>query len=114
MNKPLFILGLILNMSSAGLSYYPVFQDFNETDYTIPFQKNEDFPNQRDLFIMNVYSDCNMSDSVFSQFSMHNTPICDTAQKWLYSLLFVMFIGITMMMIGAAYNSKIKHLKNYD
>lgn len=113
MNKLILIIGVTVNLSGAVLSYYPVFQDFSETGFEIPFQKNNDYPNQRDLFIMNVYSECKHSDSFFSQFSMNGENMCETSKIWIHSLLILIFIGIGIMFVGAAYRhsgiSKIKH-----
>lgn len=102
MNKLILIIGSIVTVFSAGLSYYPVFQDFDETDFEIPFPKNNDYPNQRDLIIMNVYSDCNQSDSFFSEFSMNGEKMCDTSKFWINSLLVLIIIGIGIMFVGAA------------
>lgn len=104
----IFVLGVILTFSVAGMSFYPVFQDFNEIDYEIPFHKSDDFPNERDLLIMNVYADCNFSDNVFSQFLINDEPICTVAQNWVSSLLFLLMIGIVIMIIGSLLPTKIQ------
>jgi len=108
MKKSLFIFGLVLNISGATFSFYPVFQDFDETDYVIPFYKSENYPNYLDLLIMNVNSDCSLSDNIFSQYTMNGEPICDIAKNWVNSLFGVIFVGIVLMMIGAVLPFKIK------
>lgn len=112
MNKLILFIGGFITVFGAGMSYYPVFQDFNETDFEIPFPKNNDFPNQRDLFIMNVYDNCNRSDSFFSEFLMNGEKMCDTSKMWIHSLLILIFIGIGIMFVGAALRQQGLSLKS--
>ena len=114
MIKLIFFIGFLIDMSGAGLSYYPVFQDFDET-IEIPFYKNDDFPNQRDLFVMNVYSDCMLSDDIFSQFSMNGESMCTIAQNWVYSSITLIAIGFVILGTGAVTSPKeISKIKQYQ
>ena len=107
MNKIIFAVGIILTFTGAAMSYYPVFQDFDETGYEIPFHKSDDFPDFQDLLITNVHADCQYSDSVFSQFKMDGIPMCVTASNWIFSLLGMVSTGIVLM-CGGAFLPRIK------
>ena len=102
-----FILGVIITFSAVLFSFYPLFQDFNETDYVIPLYKSENYPNYLDLLIMNVNSNCNLSDNIFSQYTINDEPICTIAQNWVNALFAVVFIGIIVMIVSGALPSKI-------
>lgn len=106
MKLSFFIIGAVITISGAGLSFYPVFQDFDETDYVLPFSKSEGYPDQRDLLIMNVRSDCQYDDSIYLNSTINDEPICSIAQNWVISLLIMIFSGIVIMIIGAVLSPK--------
>lgn len=103
-----FILGLGITCLVSLFSYYPVFQDFNETDYVIPFYKYDDYPTYTDLLIVNVHQNCGLKDNIFSQYSIEGEPMCDIAQNWFNVLLVAILGGIILMMVSAALPPKIK------
>ena len=107
MNLIIFVVGAFLTFFTASLSFYPVFQDFNETDYVTPFYKSEDYPNGRDLLIMNVYQDCKHTDNIFSKYTINGDLICTIATNWIFLLAFMMIIGLVIMMGGAIFPSKL-------
>ncbi len=101
MNLIIFVIGIFFAFFSASMSFYPVFQDFNETDYVVPFYKSDDYPNERDLLIMNVFYDCKNSDNIFYKYTINGDPICIISENWIFSLSFMMIIGLIMMLSGA-------------
>ena len=105
MNLILFVIGVIIDISGVGFSYYPIFQDFDE-EYIIPFPKNEDYPNQRDLIVTNVYFDCQLSDNIYSQYEIYEEPICDISKNLLILFIGVIFVGCAIMVIGAVHTPK--------
>lgn len=101
MNLLIFGIGVFITFFAAAFSFYPVFQDFNETDYVIPFYKSTDYPNERDLLIMNVFYDCKNSDNIFDKYTINGDSLCTISENWIFLLSSLMIIGLILMLSGA-------------
>jgi len=99
MKTRLWVLGAIILMSPIVFSFFPVFQNFQEENYTIPPFRGEDYPNFQDLIIMNVYMECGKLDNFYVQFPSDGIQYCSIAQKWVFGLLSLVAIGFTTMIV---------------
>lgn len=96
----LWILGAGILISSAGLSFFPQFQDFQEENYVVPPFRGENFPDYVDLIIMNVYMECGKSDNFYTQFPVDGIQYCSIAQNWIFTLISLTIIGFAIMIIA--------------
>ena len=101
-----FLGGIFITILATAFSFYPVFQDFNESDYVIPLYKFDDYPNGKDLLIMNVYQDCKHADNIFSSYTINGDPICTIAENLVFLLIFMIVTGIIIMIGGIFLPSK--------
>lgn len=106
MNYILFFIGVSLTVTGVVFSYHPFFENYEISYLSIPYHKSDDFPKDSDMILTNVYMTCQMSDNLFINFTVNDTPICETASQLFPLLLILVLIGIVIMLIGASKCSK--------
>jgi hypothetical protein len=102
MNLIFFVVGIFITFLAGGLSFYPFFEDFDASDSVIPSYKFDDYTNNQDLLVMNVYQTCKYTDNIFSSHTLNGDPICTVAENLVFYLVFMIIIGM-ILMIGASF-----------